>query len=538
MREVDYLIIGSGISGLYLSCLLADTGSILLVSKEHAQESSTYYAQGGIASVLQSKDSFESHIRDTLEAGAGLCNKEAVEALVREGPAHIQNLLELGAPFARSDSGELDLRQEGGHSQSRIVHARDWTGRRIEEILLRAVRRRKIEVLEYHCAVSLITHYQRRHCRHPEREKAACFGAYIYDRRSWQVFPVLAKACILATGGAGQVYLHSTNPKVATGDGIALAYRAGAAIMNMEFYQFHPTTLHSSGKGQVFLLTEALRGYGAVLRDTRGKSFLAKYDHRTELAPRDIVARAMDKELKQSGAEHLWLDATHIAKEKLQEYFPNVYSRLQSEGLDLARDWIPTVPAAHYMCGGVQTDLSGRTSLSHLYALGETACTGVHGSNRLASNSLLESLVFAGRIAAELKQKKQSRPQIKNEIPNWETSTKEVREWVTIRHNFEELQQCMWDYVGIMRSNHRLKRALNRIKLLQEEIEEHYQATYIQNSLLELRNMALTARLLVLSALHRKESRGLHYNIDYPFTGEELKDTVLERAKDAMAAGA
>ena len=534
MSKFDFLVLGSGVSGLYLSYLLADLGSVLLVTKDELCESNTYYAQGGIASVIRDADSFQSHIADTLEAGAGLCNVEAVEILVNEGPAHIQKLLDMGAPFVRQASGRLDLRREGGHSQERIVHAADFTGRELEQLLIKAVHQKNVNILEHHCAVDLISPYHLEDCLDPAREKPSCLGAYIYSRKSWEISIVQAKACILATGGAGQVYLHSTNPAVATGDGLALAYRAGAKIANMEFYQFHPTSLYSQENERAFLLTEALRGHGAILRNPKGEAFLKRYDPRAELAPRDIVARAIDSELKQSGANHLWLDITHVPREELKKNFPNVYTHLAKKNIDLSRDWVPTVPAAHYMCGGVLTDLWGRTNVEGLYALGEAACTGVHGGNRLASNSLLESLVFAERIAQKLKEEQASLRQESRKVRPWQKEgLHDPEEWIIVQHNLEEIKKIMWDYVGILRSNYRLKRAQKRIQLLCSEIEDYYRRTFVQNKILELRNLALTARLIVDSALRRKESRGLHYNSDFPVnTAPSSEYTVLFRSQD------
>ena len=529
----DFLVLGSGVSGLYLSYLLAELGSVLLVTKDELCESNTYYAQGGIASVIRDADSFQSHIADTLKAGAGLCNVEAVEILVKEGPAHIQRLLDMGAPFVRLASGHLDLRREGGHSQERIVHAADFTGRELEQLLIKAVQEKNISILEHHCAVELIAPYHLEDCPEPSLAQPRSWGAYIYSRKSWEISVVQARACILATGGAGQVYLHSTNPAVATGDGIALAYRAGAKIANMEFYQFHPTSLYSQESGQAFLLTEALRGQGAILRDSKGEAFLKRYDPRAELAPRDIVARAIDSELKQSGASHLWLDITHVPRAELKSNFPNVYSHLAEKNIDLSRDWVPTVPAAHYMCGGVLTDLWGRTNVEGLYALGEVACTGVHGGNRLASNSLLESLVFASRIAQKLKEDSTVRSRKQRKVRPWQKEgLHDPEEWIMVQHNLEEIKKIMWNYVGILRSNHRLKRAQKRIQLLCTEIEDYYRRTFVQNKILELRNLALTARLIVDSALMRKESCGLHYNSDCPQDpAPSSKYTILLRSE-------
>ena len=533
MYEVDFLVLGSGISGLYLSHLLSDLGEVLVVTKKDAFESNTNYAQGGIASVLESTDTFESHIRDTLNAGAGLCNPEAVEILVKEGPTHVQRLLQLGVQFVHKPSGELDLRCEGGHSAPRIVHSTDFTGREIEKVLLQAVQQKKnIRILEHHSAVELITQYHLADCADPANQMSSCFGAYVYDRSSWDIFSIRAKATIIATGGAGQVYLHNTNPDVATGDGIALAYRAGAEISNMEFYQFHPTALYQErqDKKQVFLLTEALRGHGAVLRDHSGQTFLERYHKQRELASRDIVARAIDAELKKSGAKHLWLDATHIPESELKQNFPNIFDHLQKININISQEWVPIVPAAHYMCGGIRTNLFGATNITGLYALGEAACNGVHGGNRLASNSLLEGLVFAWRIAEYIK-KHTPKEQKQAKIREWKKQNlQNPKEWIMVQHGFDEIKSTMWDYVGIIRSNLRLERALVRIELLQKEIEDYYQQTFIQNKILELRNLALVSHLIVKSALQRKESRGLHYNSDYPETSSPTRnDTILHR---------
>ncbi len=521
--SVDFLVLGSGISGLYLAYLLSDFGSVLLVTKGDAFESNTYYAQGGVASVLNDADTFQSHISDTLSAGAGLCDLNAVEILVNEGPMHIQRLLDLGARFMRDSAGDLDLRREGGHSQKRIVHATDFTGKEIEEVLLKAVYKKGIPILEHHSAVELITPGDLVTCSISFRQEKRCYGAYLYNRKTWEVFPVQAGATILATGGAGQVYQHTTNSSVATGDGVALASRAGAQIMNMEFYQFHPTTFYQEGTnhGKVFLLTEALRGQGAVIRNNKKYAFLKDHDERAELAPRDIVARAIDIELKRSGLKHVWLDATNIPKKNLQRDFPNVYTHLKKEGINLALDLVPTVPAAHYMCGGVKADLWGCTNVTSLYAVGEVACTGVHGGNRLASNSLLEGLVFADRIAKHLNRKRIKCQNMK--IRGWlKEGLVNTDEWILVQHNFEEIQKIMWNYVGITRSQKRLERAYSRIQLLRQEIEDYYRRTFIQNKILELRNLSLISHLITASALSRKQSRGLHYNADYPLSTHSL----------------
>ncbi len=509
--DVDYLIIGSGISGLYAALLLSEHGEVLLITKESVIDASTSYAQGGVASVLAETDTFESHIQDTLVAGAGLCDPEAVRVLVTEGPSHVRRLMELGARFEKDEKGRLDLGREGGHSANRIVHAGDLTGKEIELVLERSARSRGIRILEHTSAVELITRY---HLKDSTDGDMRCYGAYIYDRQSWDISVVRARATILASGGAGQVYLHNTNPEVNTGDGVALAYRAGAVVSNMEFYQFHPTSMYFPGE-KTFLITEAMRGFGAILRNLSGEAFMEKYDKRKELAPRDIVARAIDAELKRTAQPHVWLDVTSKSREDLMVKFPNIYAVCLDRGIDISREMIPVVPAAHYMCGGVRTDLSGRTTIAGLFAVGETACTGVHGGNRLASNSLLEGLVFAARIdrflAAE--KEKTSMPQVKD----WDKEGLEnAEEWILVEHNFEEIKTIMWNYVGIVRSNLRLDRARRRIDLIYNEVRDFYRRTVIQNKILEMRNLALVAKLIIESALLRKESRGLHFNTDFP----------------------
>ncbi|HMX58346.1 MAG TPA: L-aspartate oxidase [Leptospiraceae bacterium] len=531
--DTDYLVIGSGISGLYSALILSEFGKVTIITKEEVTDANTTYAQGGIASVLAASDTFESHIRDTLDAGAGLCDTEAVRVLVTEGPTHIRRLMELGAAFDQDASGSLTLGREGGHSENRIVHAKDLTGKEVEDVLLRAVRARNIEIKEYQSAVDLIT------CYHLEKDPYLpgvtppgpnqCFGAYVYDRKTWEIYIIRARATILATGGAGQVYLHNTNPDVATGDGVALAYRAGAVISNMEFYQFHPTALYSPGH-RTFLISEAMRGEGGILRGPDGEPFTKKYDERGDLAPRDIVARAIDAEMKRTGAAFMHLDVTHLPREQIMKKFPNIYAHCLDLGIEISRDRIPVVPAAHYMCGGVRTDVNGRTAIEHLFAVGEVSCTGVHGGNRLASNSLLEGLVFADRIGRYIKENQISgqRP----EIRRWQKEgLANAEEWILVQHNLGEIKSVMWDYVGIVRSNLRLDRALRRIEMLSNEINDFYSRTVIQNKILELRNLALVGKLIVRSAKARRESRGLHFSTDYAENREpSMAYTSLQRS--------
>lgn len=522
--DVDFLIVGSGIAGLYTSLLLKDVGEVMIVTKARVNEANTTYAQGGIAAVLETPDTVQSHYDDTLIAGAGLCDPDAVRVLVHEGPEHVRKLAEIGVPFARDHSGHFDLGREAGHAFNRIVHATDFTGREVENALHAAVREAGIPILEQTSVVELIMPFHLKDETQPHR----CYGAYVYDRRTWDIRIVRARAVILACGGAGQVYLHNTNPDVATGDGVALAYRAGAVISNMEFYQFHPTALYCPGK-KTFLISEAVRGHGAVLRGLDGEPFMQRYDERLELAPRDIVARAIDAELKRTGASHVWLDITHKSREDLMGRFPNIYAACVERGFDMATQLLPVVPAAHYMCGGIRTDLFGRTNIDGLFAVGETACTGVHGGNRLASNSLLEGLVFGARAAQYLREN--FKREILRPVRPWNKEGLEnAEEWILVQHNLEEVRSVMWNYVGIVRSNLRLNRALRRITLLLDEVTDFYRRTVIQNKILELRNLTLVAHLIIRSALARKESRGLHYSTDFPESREPSREfTNLKR---------
>ncbi len=527
-HQSDFLIIGSGIAGLSFALKAAELGSVTLITKKERAESNTNYAQGGIAAVMSPEDSFDLHIQDTLKTGVGLCHPDAVRLLVTEGPERLKELIATGVEFTTS-GGRLDLGREGGHSRNRIVHAHDHSGAEVEQALLHAVANHpRITVFENHLAVELITGH---HLGEQRLRGGAihCWGAYALDVQSGIVKTFVASWTILCSGGLGQVYLHTTNPKIATGDGVAMAYRAGARIGNMEFIQFHPTALYNSGS-PVFLISEAIRGFGGILKTQNGEEFMHRYDGRGSLAPRDIVARAIDTELKRRGEEYVLLDLRHLSPEAVSSHFPLIYSTCLSRyKLDITKEPIPVVPAAHYSCGGVVTDLAGRTSIDHLYACGEVAMTGVHGANRLASNSLLEALVFSHRAFLDIRDSPREHQPIPP-IPPWDDSgTFDAEEWVLIEHDRREIQESMWDYVGIVRSNVRLERARIRLKMIGEEIEQFYKRTRVIEPLIELRNLATVANLIIRSAIDRKESRGLHYNTDYPGTDDRrcLRDTVI-----------
>jgi L-aspartate oxidase len=518
----DFLVIGSGIGGLSFAIRAAQAGTVVMITKKTDSESNTNHAQGGIACVLDPKDSFENHVRDTLVAGAGLCNEEAVRILVNEGPERIEELIRWGTHFSTSKKSmaphHLDLGREGGHSMNRIVHTQDLTGHDVEEALLKQLRKMPtVTMYENHCAVELITNHHVRRTHGGARDKNRCYGAYVLDTIKRAIFSVQSKVTILSTGGCGRVYLHTTNPEIATGDGIAMAYRAGAVIENMEFIQFHPTTLYHE-RGNSFLISEALRGFGAVLKDRRGNEFMNKYHPMKSLAPRDIVARAIDKEMKRWGDDCVYLDIRHIPAGLTREHFPHIYGRCKEYGIDITKDLIPVVPAAHYVCGGIRVDTSGHSTIQNLYACGEASCTGIHGANRLASNSLLEALVFSRRSADHALGRLGAITLIPHSrIPAWDDSgTIDNEEWVLLSHNITEIQSVMWDYVGIVRSNLRLERAMRRISLIEKEIENFYKRTKITPRLLELRNIVTVAKLIVVSALRRHESRGLHYTTDFP----------------------
>lgn len=528
MQEADFLVIGSGLAGLTFALKVAPWGRVVVITKDRLPESATEYAQGGIASVWSPEDSFADHIRDTIEAGAGLCHEDVVEMVVREGPDRVRDLISLGTRFSTRNGSEenYDLGQEGGHSHRRILHASDATGHEIMRALVAAVRAQpNIVVFERHMAVDLLVDAKFR----PRVATPNCWGAYVLDLATGQVERFQAPVTLLATGGAGKVYLYTSNPDVATGDGIAMAYRAGVPVANMEFFQFHPTCLYHP-RAKSFLITEAMRGEGAILRAPNGEAFMKKYDSRGELAPRDIVARAIDHEMKVRGYECVFLDITHRPAAFVRERFPLIYEQCLRFGIDITREWIPVVPAAHYCCGGAVTDRDGRTELPRLFAAGEVAMTGLHGANRLASNSLLEALVFGHRAALAARDFHDSERSTMPELPEWNPGNAvNSDEMVVVTQNWDEIRRMMWNYVGIVRSNRRLARALKRIRLLQEEIQQYYWDFLITGDLIELRNIAVVAELIIRSAILRKESRGLHYNIDYPNRDDVhwKRDTVL-----------
>lgn len=528
----DILVIGTGVAGLYFSIEIEQSQSINIITKKNSFDTNTNFAQGGIASVLDDSDNFESHIQDTLNAGDGLCNADAVKLLVHKAPEQIKRLIKLGVSFTNLPDNSLALAREGGHEKSRIVHAKDYTGMAVETCLLDNIHQRKnIQLFEHHCSIDLITTIHSGIGSH----KNTCCGVYVLDIKNDKIKIFLAKNILLATGGAGQIYSNTTNPNIATGDGVAMAYRAGCQIANLEFYQFHPTTLYQEVmQDKAFLLTEALRGHGAKLRLPDGSRFMHNYDEREELAPRDIVARAIDAECKKNGLKYLFLDVRNFAKGEIEDKFPNVFNNCLRLGLDIRKVMIPVVPAAHYMCGGIVTDLVGRTGLNNLFATGEVSCTGVHGANRLASNSILEGLVYSQSAAMFINKNKNNLSNIAiDNIPahklNWQHSGEEdPREKLIISHNISELKKIMQDYVGIVRTNKMLKRALKHIDLIYEETVEIYNSTRLNINILDLRNLVLFSQLIVRSALKRKESRGLNFNLDYPFKLKNAEYTILQ----------
>ena len=518
--KTDILIIGGGVSGLSLALKLtklAPNTQILLVTKENLTECNTYYAQGGIACVWNEDDTLEKHIQDTLIAGDGLCDEAVVCEILNKAPERVKELIDWGVQFTRNSSGEYDLGKEGGHSHRRILHVNDLTGQGVQQKLITMVKKlNNVEIKQYWCAINLYS------------KNFECYGAYILDQKSGEIHNVAAKSTVLATGGAGKIYLYTTNPDVASGDGIAMAYRAGAIIANMEFYQFHPTCLyHPYAKS--LLITEAMRGEGAVLKDIRGNEFMQKYHPLKDLAPRDIVSRAIDAELKRTGDDHVYLDIASYRKvDFIKHHFPGVYDTCLKFNIDITKEPIPVVPAAHYCCGGVLTKIDGSTKVKNLYVVGESSCTGLHGSNRLASNSLLEGLVCAHEGANTINDRLNTLKV--NQFEEWEHGNAvPSTEAVIITQNWDEIRRFMWNYVGIVRTDLRLQRAKKRINLLLDEIDQYYWDFQIEKNLIELRNLATVAKLIIVSAISRKESRGIHYNIDYPEKSTMSRPTTLRR---------
>ena len=520
----DFLIIGSGIAGLSLALKLSKTGTVSVITKRDVSDSATLYAQGGVAAVMSPDDSFKDHIQDTIHAGAGLCKEKVVARVIENGPERIRELIEQGACFSKTDDGNFDLGKEGGHTKRRVLHASDFTGREIMSALTSSVAGDdNINLYEDHIAIDLITT-----AKVSETGENRCLGSYVLNKQEDRIDTFIATSTIIATGGAGKVYLFTSNPDIATGDGIAMAYRAGAAIANMEFFQFHPTCLfHPEAKS--FLISEALRGEGATLRLKDGTPFMQVYHPMKELAPRDIVARAIDSELKRTGDDCVFLDISQQSEEFIKQRFPNIYEKCLSLGIDITREAIPVVPAAHYLCGGIATNMEGKTDIPGLYACGEAACTGMHGANRLASNSLLEGLVFAGQIFNSISKEKTESIDF-SPVPQWNPGkATDSYESVVVSQNWDEIRRLMQNYVGIVRTNKRLERAKRRIEVIQGEIKEYFWNFIITSDLLELRNIATVAELIIDSAMMRKESRGLHFNMDYPDIDDKncRHDTVI-----------
>jgi len=534
--ESDYLVIGSGIAGLSFAIKASQNGTVNIVTKKRNFDSNTNYAQGGIATVTSKEDSFNNHITDTLKAGSNFSNVESVEILVENGPKRIKELIEWGTKFSYNKNNSLSLGKEGGHSFNRIVHAKDLTGQEIERALLKKIEKNpNITLFENYTAIDLLTEHQL--SDKLNTKKVTCFGAYILKNSTDTVYTFKAKTTLLASGGAGQVYQHTSNPKVATGDGIAMAYRAGALITDIEFIQFHPTTLFNPNeKDRSFLISEAVRGEGAILLNSKGEKFMKNIHPLKDLAPRDVVARSIDKELKRLGDKHVFLDISFKSKKFLKNRFPNIYNHCLKNGIDISTTPIPVVPAAHYLCGGIITNLNGKSSINNLYVAGESANTGVHGANRLASNSLLEALVFSHRAFENSKKTIQNNSL--NDIPDFPYWNKEgtlkLEELIMVKHSINEIKNLMWDYVGIVRSNQRLKFAYNRILLLADEILDFYKTSIISTEILEVRNLATIAKLIIKGAKTRKDSIGLHYNIDYINSNIEPLHIIQQSSKNSI----
>jgi len=528
-RSVDFLVVGSGIAGLSFALKAAKHGKVLIVTKSNEDESNTKYAQGGVAVVVDKKeDSFEKHINDTLDAGDGLCDEEVVEIVVKEGPDRINEIIDYGTNFDKTNEGIFDLAKEGGHSEFRVLHYKDITGFEMERALLEQIHQNtNIEILTHYFALDLITQHHLGEFVDKSSTDIECYGIYALNTESKEVDKILSKVTVMASGGSGHIYSITTNPTIATGDGVAMVYRAKGKVRNMEFIQFHPTALYNPGEYPSFLISEAVRGFGGILKRTNGEEFMQEYDERKSLAPRDIVARAIDAETKKSGEDYVYLDIRHRSKKDILAHFPNIYAKCLDIGIDMTKDMIPVAPACHYMCGGVLVDKAGRSSINRLYACGECSSTGLHGANRLASNSLLEALVFAHRIYEDAV-KDVSNKAIPEGIPDWnEKGVQLSNEDILVTHNVREMQKLMSDYVGIVRSDFRLERAMRRLGLLHEETEDFYKKTKVSVKLCELRNLIQVSYIVVKSAMKRKESRGLHYTTDYPEHQEVLEDTVF-----------
>ncbi|HCC85976.1 MAG TPA: L-aspartate oxidase [Porphyromonadaceae bacterium] len=517
VHRYDFLVIGSGIAGMSFALKVAKEGKVAIVAKNPLEDANTYYAQGGIASVTNPWDNFEKHIADTLDAGGGLCDRKVVEKVVREAPAQIRELISWGVDFDRDETGNFDLHREGGHSENRILHHKDSTGAEIQMSLIDAIRRHpQIDVYDHHFAIEILTQHHLGQVVTHHTPGIECYGAYILDQQTNEIDTFLSRVTMMATGGIGSVYQTTTNPLVATGDGIAMVARARGEIKGMEFVQFHPTALYHPGVRPSFLITEAMRGYGGVLKTVDGKEFMQKYDRRGSLAPRDIVARAIDSEMKERGDEHVCLDVTHMDAEETKRHFPAIYEKCLSYGIDITRDMIPVAPAAHYLCGGIKVDLNGCSSIGRLYANGECACTGLHGANRLASNSLIEAVVFADAAARHALPLFRHYP-FREDIPAWNAEgTSSPEEMVLITQSYREVGQLMSSYVGIVRSDLRLHRAMDRLNILFRETEDLFHRSVVSREICELRNIIKVGYLVIKQAMARKESRGLHYTIDYP----------------------
>jgi L-aspartate oxidase len=528
-RTADFLVIGSGIAGLSFALKAAKHGKVLIVTKSNEDESNTKYAQGGVAVVVDKKeDSFEKHIEDTLIAGDDLCDKETVDIVVKEGPARIREIIDYGTNFDKTNEGMYDLAKEGGHSEFRVLHYKDITGWEIERSLLDQIHLNpNITILTHYFAVDLITQHHLGEFVDKSSTDITCYGVYVLNTLNGMVEKILSKVTVMASGGAGHIYSITTNPTIATGDGVAMVYRAKGKVRNMEFIQFHPTALYNPGEYPSFLISEAVRGFGGILKRINGQEFMQEYDERKSLAPRDIVARAIDAEIKKSGEDFVYLDIRHRSKKDILAHFPNIYAKCLEIGIDMTKDMIPVAPACHYMCGGIMVDHFGRSSIMRLFACGECSSTGLHGANRLASNSLLEALVFAHRIYNDAIEQFKTAI-IPENIPDWDEKGVQLsNEDILVTHNVREMQKLMSDYVGIVRSDFRLERAMRRLGLLYEETEEFYKRTKISVKLCELRNLIQVSYIVVKSAMLRKESRGLHYTTDYQVHAEEVHDTVF-----------